>query len=83
MAIKISLNKLKIKIAFDKLLSEIENHGFDLLPISFEHTFKIVDLEFHHRDPFDRLLIAQSFVEEFVFLSSDVIFDKYGIERIW
>ncbi|MCD4745405.1 MAG: type II toxin-antitoxin system VapC family toxin [Bacteroidales bacterium] len=83
MAIKISLNKLKIKIEFKKLREEIINHDFDLIPISFEHTIIIKDLTFHHRDPFDRLLIAQSIVEEFSIISKDKIFDKYKIKRIW
>ncbi len=83
MAIKISLNKLKIKIEFKNLINEIKKHDFDILPISFEHTIIIKDLTFHHKDPFDRLLIAQSMVEEFRIISQDIIFDKYGIKRIW
>ena len=54
-AIKISLNKLKMKIKFEKLIEEIRKHDFDFLPISFEHALIIKDLPFHHRDPFDRL----------------------------
>jgi len=83
MAIKTSLNKLKVKIGFKNLLEEIKKNDFDLLNISFEHTLKITDLEFHHRDPFDRILIAQSLVEDFKIITSDKIFDKYNIERIW
>ena len=83
MAIKTSLNKLKVKIGFKNLLEEIKKNDFDLLNISFEHTLKITDLEFHHRDPFDRIIIAQSLVEHFSIISSDKIFDKYNIERIW
>ena len=83
MAIKTSLNKLKVKIGFKNLFEEIKKNDFDLLNISFEHTLKITDLEFHHRDPFDRILIAQSLVEDFKIITSDKIFDKYNIERIW
>ena len=83
MAIKTSLSKLKVKIGFKNLLEEIKKNDFDLLNISFEHTLKTTDLEFHHRDPFDRILIAQSLVEDFKIITSDKIFDKYNIERIW
>ncbi len=46
------------------------------------HLTKIMELPFHHRDPFDRLLIAQAKVENLVLLSYDTIFDDYGIQRI-
>lgn len=56
---------------------------FTLLPISVSHTAQVVDLPFHHRDPFDRLIIAQSLVEGIPLVSSDDMFDHYGVERIW
>lgn len=62
-AIKISLKKLKIKLNFTQLLEETLNHEFLLLPIDFEHTTELTSMNFHHRDPFDRMLIAQAKVE--------------------
>lgn len=62
MAIKVSLNKLKIKDAFNNLVNEIDKYDFLLLPISFEHTVELTKMDFHHRDPFDRLIIAQSII---------------------
>jgi PIN domain nuclease of toxin-antitoxin system len=55
MSIKISLNKLQIKIPFENLYNVIVENGFVVLPISFNHLVAQNKLEFHHRDPFDRL----------------------------
>jgi PIN domain nuclease of toxin-antitoxin system len=82
-AIKISLNKMKLKIPFERFIELIEENGFKLLPITPEHTKQVSILEFHHRDPFDRLIIAQGIVEDIPIISVDVIFDNYQINRIW
>jgi PIN domain nuclease of toxin-antitoxin system len=82
-AIKISLKKLKIKLDFKDLLKEIYKYDFLLLPIEFEHTVELTSMKFYHRDPFDRLLVAQSKVENFSIISKDEIFDHYEIQRIW
>jgi PIN domain nuclease of toxin-antitoxin system len=58
-------------------------NDFVILPISVSHTASVADLPFYHRDPFDRLIIAQSLVESIAVVSSDGIFDQYGVERIW
>jgi len=63
----------------DQLLT----NDFVFLPISVSHTARVADLPFHHRDPFDRLIIAQSLVERIPVVSSDELFDRYGVERIW
>ena len=83
MAIKISLGKLKIKIEFKNMVDEIVNHNFTILPITFEHTVELSSLYFHHRDPFDRLLISQAIIENLTLISADEVFDKYEIKRIW
>lgn len=62
---------------------EIRRNDFDLLPISFEHVTSVQDLEPHHRDPFDRLLVAQAICEGLPIVSGDAIFDKYAIGRLW
>jgi len=54
-----------------------------LLPISLEHATAVEGLPRHHKDPFDRLLIAQSMVEGIPIISADAAFDAYPIRRIW
>ena len=58
-AIKLSLGKLKLKIPFEKFVELVEDNGFMILSITFEHALNVSKLEFHHRDPFDRLLISK------------------------
>jgi PIN domain nuclease of toxin-antitoxin system len=62
---------------------QIQINGFDLLPILFEHLSRLTSLPFHHRDPFDRLLIAQCLTEKCTIISRDAAFDSYQIERLW
>lgn len=58
-------------------------YGFQVLPILSRHTALLIGLPDHHRDPFDRLLVAQATVEGMMLVSADVIFDQYGIPRLW
>ena len=58
-AIKISLDKFRFTKGFKHFLEMVEENGFEILPITFEHAMLVSTLEFIHRDPFDRLLIAQ------------------------
>ncbi|MBE9013688.1 type II toxin-antitoxin system VapC family toxin [Pseudanabaenaceae cyanobacterium LEGE 13415] len=55
----------------------------EILPIEIAHTAAIVSLPFHHKDPFDRLLIAQALTEQIPIISADRIFDDYGVLRCW
>ena len=84
MAVKISLNKLSIR---GQLVKFIDRHAIEnnirLLSIQPHHIFSIEKLPFHHRDPFDRLLLSQCLQEKMYLLSKDKEFDKYGINRIW
>ncbi len=84
MAVKISLNKLSIR---GQLVKFIDRHAIEnnirLLSIQPHHIFSIEKLPFHHRDPFDRLLLSQCLQEKMHLLSKDKEFDKYGINRIW
>jgi PIN domain nuclease of toxin-antitoxin system len=84
MAIKTSIGKLKIQQPFEKfIINQLQENSIDQLPISFRHIVKVRSLDFHHRDPFDRLLIAQALEEGFSILSSDTAFDHYGVKRLW
>jgi PIN domain nuclease of toxin-antitoxin system len=83
MVIKISLDKLTIAHSFEQVLSLIYSNGFEILPILPLHLNTLLDLSFFHRDPFDRILAAQSLAENIVLVSKDEIFDSYRINRIW
>ncbi|MBM4166874.1 MAG: type II toxin-antitoxin system VapC family toxin [Ignavibacteria bacterium] len=82
-AIKTSLKKLEMKLSLKTIIERYTESGFELLTILPEHTLEILKLSFHHRDPFDRMLIAQSSVEKYTLVSKDEIFDNYHIKRIW
>jgi PIN domain nuclease of toxin-antitoxin system len=84
MAVKAGLGKLEIPRPLERFLQEqIEVNGFSLLPASLEHVADVAELPFHHRDPFDRLLAAQARREELAIVSSDPVFRKYGVKRVW
>jgi PIN domain nuclease of toxin-antitoxin system len=83
MSIKISLGKLIIDKPFPNTLSDLVNNGIEVLSISFDHILKCGDLPFHHRDPFDRLILAQCIFENMKLVSIDTIFDQYTSERVW
>ena len=62
---------------------QLQINGFERYEIEFDHIAKIIHLPFHHRDPFDRLLIAQSLVEQIPIISVDSVFDLYSVQRLW
>ena len=61
----------------------IEAHGFNQLPLTVEHALQAASLPLHHRDPFDRMLIAQSLIGNMLIVTPDVVFGQYGVKRIW
>lgn len=84
MAIKASKGKLTLMSkAADFAANQMQKDGIDLLPITLPHLDLVESLPFHHKDPFDRLLIAQTAFEHIDIVSIDTIFDQYGIRRIW
>jgi PIN domain nuclease of toxin-antitoxin system len=84
MSIKMNLTKLNIKgLTLDEFMKEVESHDFLTPEISKDHVLKNGILPFHHRDPFDRLIIAQDLVEGWHLVTSDDVFDDYGVHRIW
>lgn len=86
-SIKNSLGKLRLDVPYVSLLEAALKNGFEILPVSFAHTSIINELPFHHRDPFDRMLIAQAIAENLDIIGVDAIFDTYltdrQIKRIW
>ena len=84
MAIKVSIGKLRLTVPVERFVTEqIAENGFWQLPIEFRHVCKVESLPFHHRDPFDRLIVAQSSLEKMSVVSADKTLDLYGIKRIW
>ena len=84
MAIKLGLGKLAMSRPLNPEFSDmLKEHGFHQLDISFRHASKVAGLPLHHRDPFDRLLIAQAIVENVPIVSRDRAFDPYAVTRIW
>jgi PIN domain nuclease of toxin-antitoxin system len=82
-AIKTSLGKLETKTPLTNLKSMLTENGIEILPIEIEHTFLVGKLPFYHRDPFDRLLIAQATHENMYLVSRDEYFPQYDIRVIW
>ncbi|PPD21461.1 MAG: PIN domain nuclease [Methylomonas sp.] len=81
-AIKISLGEYRLPEPLSSFMArELSRNGMTILPISIEHAEHVAALPFHHRDPFDRLLIAQALVENVQVVSIDTAFDAYDIKR--
>lgn len=77
---KSSLGKLKVSPHFHQLLYE---QGLSALPITDAHALRIAGLPFHHRDPFDRLLVAQAQAEDMSIVSKDTKLRAYDITVLW
>jgi PIN domain nuclease of toxin-antitoxin system len=86
-SIKNSLGKLRLDAGFEALLNVAQKNGFDVLHVNFDHVTFVNRLPFHHRDPFDRMLIAQALTESIDLIGLDTIFDQYftdsQVKRIW
>jgi PIN domain nuclease of toxin-antitoxin system len=83
MAIKVSLGKLELTLPFSQTLTKVKENGFVVLDIYFKHTLHLSQLPFHHRDPFDRTLIAQALSENLTIITKEKLFEEYGIKRLW
>jgi PIN domain nuclease of toxin-antitoxin system len=83
LAIKTQIGKFKSAELVNSLEKEIEKEGFIELPISMEHALLAGSLDSPHKDPFDRLLIAQSQVEDIPIISNDKVFDGFSVHRVW
>ena len=84
MQIKRQLGKLSLNLPLPELIaSQQQTNGLQLLPIELNHIFTLENLPQFHRDPFDRLLIAQAITEQIPLLSIDTVFDHYPVQRLW
>jgi PIN domain nuclease of toxin-antitoxin system len=83
-AIKISIGKLILHQPYKDFIEVCLNqYQFNILAITPEHTDAVIALPFYHKDPFDRLLVAQAIVEKILIISVDTALDQYGIQRLW
>lgn len=83
-AIKVAIGKLTLADPYDVFMNQaIATTGLTILPIEVRYAAALTALPFHHRDPFDRMLVAQALVEKVPLLSADAVFDAYGVNRLW
>jgi PIN domain nuclease of toxin-antitoxin system len=84
LAIKLSLGKLRLNEDIERFIPEqLTRNGFALLGVEFRHVARVADLPFHHRDPFDRLLVAQALQDDLAIVSVDRVLRKYGVTVVW
>ena len=63
--------------------SQQQTNNIEVLPVALAHVLALQNLPTHHKDPFDRLLIAQANVENAVLVSSDPVFEEYPVKLLW
>lgn len=82
--IKVGLNKLSVSVSISEMVrQEVEVNGMQLLPIAPDHIYALSSLPHHHRDPFDRLLIAQAQAEGATLVTKDHLIALYSIPTLW
>ena len=83
-AIKIKIGKYTLPEPYETFMErQISTNAFRILPILPKHTGLLTTLPLHHKDPFDRLLVAQALTEGIPIVSVDVALDPYGVTRLW
>lgn len=84
MQIKLQLGKLRLALPLKEIVeSQQQTNNVEILPITLEHVLALEDLPVHHKDPFDRLLVAQALVEEAVLVSADPNITRYAVRVVW
>ena len=82
--IKVGLNKLSVDVSLSEMVrQEVEVNGMELLPITVNHIYALSSLPHHHRDPFDRLLIAQAQTEKATLVTKDHLIALYSVATLW
>jgi PIN domain nuclease of toxin-antitoxin system len=81
--IKFSIGKLPLKSNILGLEQQVIDHGFTVIPINVMAIHEMTSLPMHHKDPFDRIIAATAMISGDILLSSDTIFDQYGLSRVW
>ncbi len=83
MQVKSQIGKLKLDRSLKEIIEQQRHiNNLELLPVTFEHVLGLQDLPLHHKDPFDRLLIAQAIVEDVTLVSIDPMFGKYPVSLL-
>jgi PIN domain nuclease of toxin-antitoxin system len=83
-AIKLSMNRLPVPSDLDQeLFATLAGTGFIALPVTLHHAYAVRQLPWHHRDPFDRLLVAQSRLEGTTLITNDARLRHYEVETLW
>ena len=83
-SIKVSIGRLTLAQPYDIFIpQQLTNNAIEILPISLAHLGVVSTLPFHHRDPFDRLIIVQAMIEQLPIISIDEAFDAYSVKRLW
>lgn len=81
---KVQIGKLTLPSPVGNYLSEkLRMNGVSVLPLTFSHVRRLEGIPLHHRDPFDRILIAQSLEENIPLVTSDSAFENYSVQIIW
>ena len=84
MAIKASLGRLEVPGDFERFVTDqVARNGFTVLPVALHHALRVHSLPPHHRDPFDRILVAQALVESMPIVTADAGLRRYGPDVIW
>ncbi|MCE7860023.1 MAG: type II toxin-antitoxin system VapC family toxin [Chloroflexi bacterium CFX2] len=83
MQIKIQLGKLSVKMPLAELIEQQRQNGIEILSVTASHVFAVESLPDHHKDPFDRLLVAQAIVEDMILVSSDPRIAQYPAKVEW
>jgi PIN domain nuclease of toxin-antitoxin system len=84
MSIKVSIGKLDVGMTIAELMNrEVSGNGFELLAIKPNHLDELTKLVFHHKDPFDRLIIAQALAEHMPVVTKDNAFGRYAVSLLW
>ncbi len=81
--IKMSIGKLKLAYSLEEIVENLQLQNIQILPIQPFHILKMTTLPFHHRHPFDRIIIAQAITEKMKLISKDDIFKEYKCDLIW
>jgi PIN domain nuclease of toxin-antitoxin system len=82
-AIKICITKLELKTSFVDFIDKIDLNSFQILPITPFDTFTVSSLPFFHRDPFDRMIIAQALNQNLKIITKDAAFGQYNVATLW
>ena len=83
LAIKTNIGKLRVEPLLGRWAHMLETQGFTELHIDSSHAIRAGLLPLHHKDPFDRMLVAQAQAAGWPIISADPVFDHYGVRRIW